>query len=106
MRTTAGPVPAERTKMSAPAGLWIVCALKAAGRTGCDSAIWLETEAIAIATTMLPTIFGQRPIPIISGIRKVLSHCRAAAELGVDEKNVTVILGCFKVFFLLTPRYW
>src|ERR1700757_1245955 len=62
MRTTTGPVPAERTKMSAPAGLWTIWDLKVEGSAGCAVAICLETTAREIASRMLPVIFEPSPI--------------------------------------------
>src|SRR3954467_14893716 len=62
MRTRTGPVPAERTKMSAPAGLWTIWDLKAAGRAGCAEATCAEMTASEVASRMPPEIFEQSPI--------------------------------------------
>jgi hypothetical protein len=62
MRTTAGPVPAERTKMSAPAGLWTIWDLKVEGRAGWAAATFAEAKAIANAIRVLHMIPELRPI--------------------------------------------
>src|SRR5258708_23002386 len=62
MRTTAGPVPAERTKMSAPAGLWTIWDLKVEGKAGCAVAIWAESTATTNAIMVLVLILERRPI--------------------------------------------
>src|SRR5580704_7342513 len=62
MRTTTGPVPAERTKMSAPAGLWTICDLKVEGKAGCAVATCTAAITSDIAIRVLRVIVEQRPM--------------------------------------------
>src|SRR3989442_14899125 len=48
MSTTTGPLPPERTKMSAPSGLCTVLGRKLEGKEG---GVWLETVVTAKRTT-------------------------------------------------------
>jgi hypothetical protein len=68
MRTTAGPVPAERTKMSAPAGLWTIWDLKVEGKAGCAAAVCAEASAIANAIRVLAMILERRSIQFSFGV--------------------------------------
>src|SRR5277367_3948054 len=61
MRTTTGPLPAERTKMSAPAGLWTICDLKLEGNAGCAAAICAAMTS-EVAIRVRPMIVEQRPM--------------------------------------------
>src|SRR5882757_2829657 len=80
MRTTTGPVPAERTKMSAPAGLWIVCDLKVEGRTGWAAATFAETAASAIASRVAPVILAWRLMELSSSVVGVSINIRVLAS--------------------------
>src|SRR5882757_6216574 len=81
MRTTAGPVPAERTKMSAPAGLWTVCDLKVDGRTGWAATTFAETAASAIASRVAPVILAWRLMELSSSVVGVSINIRALASM-------------------------
>src|SRR6267154_5618460 len=62
MRTTTGPAPAERTKMSAPAGLWTIWDLKMEGSADWAAATFAKAKAIANAIRLLDMIPERRPI--------------------------------------------
>src|SRR5258708_21468206 len=89
MRTTTGRVPAERTKMSAPAGLWIVCDLKVEGSSGCAMAAWAEIRAVEIASRAVRVILERSFIYMSSSVWS-LNHytCTRQAILG-DRRGVS-----------------
>src|SRR3981081_3257864 len=67
MRTTAGPVPAERTKMSAPAGLWTIWDLKVEGKAGCAATTCSETATSESASRLVDMILERRSIQFSFG---------------------------------------
>src|ERR1700743_857870 len=99
MRTTAGPVPPERTKMSAPAGLWTSCSLKLEGSSGCGTARDAENVANAIAIRALRAIVVRRPIHFSCAACRVFITIRYQAKSLDGDKSLGARI------FLLTWRY-